>query len=159
MFQKILICSDGSECALKAAAAGAEIARRMGSTVLLLHVFEIPVTPVMLEGGIGLDPALFEPPPPEVQEAVVQRTRRVLEEAGIAFVDLREVGDPAETILKVSERERADLIVLGSRGMGAFQRLLMGSVSDKVLHHARCAVLVVKQHPAHEQRNAKAAAA
>ena len=53
-------------------------------------------------------------------------------------------GDPATAILDVAEKESADLIVMGTRGLGTAERWLIGSVSDKVLHHAHCSVLVAR---------------
>jgi nucleotide-binding universal stress UspA family protein len=56
-------------------------------------------------------------------------------------------GDPADEILKAIDREHADLIVMGARGLGALERLLLGSTSQKILNHAPCSVLVVRQAP------------
>ena len=54
-----------------------------------------------------------------------------------------EGGKPGETICKIAEKESADIIVVGTRGMGAVRRVVLGSVSDYVLHHAHCAVVIV----------------
>jgi nucleotide-binding universal stress UspA family protein len=56
-------------------------------------------------------------------------------------------GDPAEEILVTAKDLDSDLIVMGARGLGGVERVLLGSVSEKVLHHARCPVLIVKARP------------
>jgi nucleotide-binding universal stress UspA family protein len=54
------------------------------------------------------------------------------------------IGDPAEEIVKTTQDFDTDLVVVGARGLGGVARVLLGSVSEKVLHHARCPVLIVK---------------
>ena len=145
MFRKILVCSDGSESALKAAEAGGELARTAKSELVLLHVFEVPLPPSLMPTESGFAALDFSPPPVDVQEAIVRRTAERLKSAGIPFKDRREVAESAEqAILDSADEEGADLIVLGSRGLGAVQRFLLGSVSDRVAHHAKCAVLILK---------------
>jgi nucleotide-binding universal stress UspA family protein len=68
-------------------------------------------------------------------------------EVGYAHLAL---GDPDKEIVRFAEDERADLIVLGSRGLGRLRRALLGSVSDSVVRHAHCPVLVVRQVHTHE---------
>jgi nucleotide-binding universal stress UspA family protein len=53
-------------------------------------------------------------------------------------------GDPASKIIGYSEMEKFDIIIIGSRGMGKFKELIVGSVSNKVLHHAKCSVMLVR---------------
>jgi nucleotide-binding universal stress UspA family protein len=145
MFQKIMVCSDGSESAVKAAAAAGELARTAGSDLVLVHVFEVPLPPSLMPTESGYASLDFSPPPADVQEAIVRRTAERLKSAGIPFKDRREVAESAEqAILDAADEEEADLIVLGSRGLGAVQSFLLGSVSDRVAHHAKCAVLIVK---------------
>src|SRR5687768_2852828 len=62
MFARVLLCSDGSEQALKAAGAAAEVAKRFGGHITALHVFQVPVAPVAAVGAVGLDSAMLEPP-------------------------------------------------------------------------------------------------
>jgi len=145
MFSRVLLCSDGSEQALNAAGAAAEISKRFGGHITALHVFQVPVAPVAAVGAVGLDSAMLEPPNEGVQDAVVQRTSAALESVGAAYTIRRELGfSPAEVILRVANEEQSELIVLGSHGAGAVERFLLGSISDRVVHHAHCAVLIVK---------------
>jgi len=91
-----------------------------------------------------LDPGAVNAYIEQVQDSVARRTGRVLDEAGVPYEILTEVGHPAEVIVRIAEDDGYDLIVLGSRGMTAFKSFLLGSVSDKVSHHAHCPVLIVK---------------
>lgn len=143
MYQKILLCSDGSEGALRAARAAAELTKALNASLTLLHVFQLPVA--LASPVDTVSATVFSPPPKEVQDEVVQRAAEILHAAGVPYADRRETGfSPAEVILRVAGEEGADLIVLGSRGMGAVQRFLLGSISDRVAHHASCAVLIVR---------------
>ncbi len=145
MFSKVLLCSDGSEQSLKAAGVAAEISKGFAAHITALHVFQVPVAPVAAVGAVGLDSAMLEPPNEGVQEAVVKRTTAALESVGAAYTVRREIGfSPAEVILRVANEEKTELIVLGNHGAGAVERFLLGSISDRIAHHAHCAVLIVK---------------
>jgi len=54
------------------------------------------------------------------------------------------IGDPAAEIIEIADKEKADLIIIGSRGLGAIKGVVLGSVSQKVTHHAACPVMIVK---------------
>ncbi|XP_011424268.3 universal stress protein YxiE isoform X2 [Magallana gigas] len=74
-----------------------------------------------------------------------EKYKKKMEEKGLKagkFVTRR--GDPGEAIVHVAEKESCDLIITGSRGMGMIRRTILGSVSDYVLHHAHCPVLICK---------------
>jgi nucleotide-binding universal stress UspA family protein len=145
MFTRILLGSDGSDQSLKAAAHAAEIAKRFDAELIALHVFQVPVAPVTSVGAIGIDAAFLEPPNEEIQEGVIRRTTTELDKAGVPYTVRREIGfSPAEVIVRTAEEIQADLIVLGSHGAGAVERFLLGSTSDRVLHHSPCAVLIIK---------------
>lgn len=147
MFSKILVCTDGSAFAKQAAKVAAEIAQKFGSQVVLLNVYDptiFPAATLGLPGGpLQLDIAAGRYAQ-EAEKSVLEETGRVLQEAQISYRARAELGHPVETILHVAQEEAADLIVMGSIGHGGFERLLLGSVSDGVLHHARCPVLVVR---------------
>jgi nucleotide-binding universal stress UspA family protein len=146
MFTKILLASDGSECAMKAAEAVAELAKKFNASVTVIHVFTLPtsVAPFVGAPGLDLDPALVNRYAEDVQNAVARRTGRILEEAGVPYAIRQEVGHPAEVIIRVAEQDGYDLIVVGSRGLSEIRSFFLGSVSDKVSHHAHCPVLIVK---------------
>lgn len=69
----------------------------------------------------------------------------MLDAQNLAYTPSKEMGHPAATIIRVAEDEKCDLILLGSRGLGEVKRFLLGSVSDAVVHHAHCPVLIVRQ--------------
>ena len=67
-----------------------------------------------------------------------------LVEAGYTAEPMRPIGKPAEEIMKAASKQQADLIVMGAKGLGAVDRIVLGSVSTRVVQHANCAVLVVR---------------
>jgi nucleotide-binding universal stress UspA family protein len=146
MFQHILLASDGSDNALRAAHAAAEIAKKFDARVTLLTVFNPPVMAPPFLGGPEpmIDAEVLTQQAEEIQEAVERRTGQALEQHGVVYEARREVGHPVDHIVGVAEKEHVDLIVMGSRGLGGLQSFLLGSVSDRVLHHAHCPVLIVR---------------
>lgn len=147
MFAKILVCSDGSAKAIEAAQIAAQIACRFGSEVVLLTVYDPSVLPAATMGvpggtlGSTVNAGAFAE---ETQLNVEHETGKVLSEAGIRYKARHELGHPVDRIISAAHDENADLIVLGSRGVGGFERLLLGSVSEGVLRHAHCPVLAVR---------------
>ncbi|HSL02357.1 MAG TPA: universal stress protein [Nitrospiraceae bacterium] len=80
----------------------------------------------------------------EVARKLVEQSVQKLIEAGFTAEPLCRSGNPAETIMKAASKQRADLIVMGAKGLAAIDRFLLGSVSTRVVQHANCAVLVVR---------------
>jgi nucleotide-binding universal stress UspA family protein len=76
--------------------------------------------------------------------AIQSATGKIFADHGVEVTQLREFGHPVDTIVNAAETIHADLIVLGSRGMNGFKALLLGSISDGVLHHAHCPTLVIR---------------
>jgi nucleotide-binding universal stress UspA family protein len=84
---------------------------------------------------------------PEVREAgkrLMQRYGDKLASSGFQIREALRLGKPADEILTVAKQEKADLIVTGAKGLGAIRRVLLGSVSTRVVQHAHCGVLVVR---------------
>jgi nucleotide-binding universal stress UspA family protein len=84
---------------------------------------------------------------PELKEAnlvLIDQSVQKLIKAGFTAEPVYQLGNPAEEIMKVAVKHRADLIVMGAKGLGAIDRFLIGSVSTRVVQHANCAVLVVR---------------
>src|SRR5690348_6988055 len=119
MFTRILVASDGSEHALKAAQAAGEIAQKFGASLTLLSVFDAPVltAPFFGPGEPPIDPQLIERYGQEMMDAIEKQTGAVFEKMGVAYNARREVGHPADMIIDVAAREKIDLIVMGSRGL------------------------------------------
>lgn len=134
--QRIVLGYDGSEHSEKALALATSLARQYGASVVVVHAFpRFPrVTTPTSEDSREIHDAS------KLAESVVKRLRA----AGVeAEPDVLE-GPAAEAILKAAEAHRADLIVVGSRGLGQFRGLLLGSQSDRVLHYAKVPVLVAR---------------
>jgi nucleotide-binding universal stress UspA family protein len=140
MLQNILLVTDGSAPARRAADFAASLAERFGSRVVVLHAYD-PVPSY-----------LGQPYYNEALASVLNRAHALaddavkhLREMGVADVakDVLE-GPAADAILRAAEARKPDLIVLGARGLGTWQGLLLGSVSMAVTQRAECPVLVVK---------------
>ncbi len=137
VFERIVVAVDGSPRSEKTIAVAVDLAQRYGSAVIVLHVREY-------ERYEGSDVDLGPPVPAE--DLVAQTVAR-FEEVGVdAQGEIRRVsaGDTPEQIIEVAAATRADLIVLGSRGMTEWKSLLLGGVANKVVHQAACPVLLVR---------------
>jgi nucleotide-binding universal stress UspA family protein len=146
MFRRILACSDGSDNALRALRVAAEIAKPFGSEVVVVSAFN-PVYADMSSMGVwavAIDPATIDCCARQQWSAVEATARSVFEPAGVPWRFAPMTGPPVEEILCTAEAEQSDLIVVGGRGMTEWQALLLGSVSEGVLHHARCSVLIAR---------------
>ena len=154
---KILLATDGSKEAELAARTAADLAEKTASELHLVHVFGItPWYPIYPEATTPEWVAQEEKNPmleEDLQRTSEQRAREILDtevekarSAGstVAQAHLREGGVAAE-IVTLAEDIGAGLIVMGSRGRGGIRRALMGSVSDSVVRHAHCPVLVVRE--------------
>ena len=138
----ILLATDGSREAVLAARTAVDIAEKTGSELHVIHVHRILPVPYAYRGRYT-EPRP-EPPGGEAR-TLLNRQIREIESAGgkVAGTYLRE-GDPDAEIVTVGEEIGAGLIVMGSRGRGGIRRALMGSVSDFVVRHAHCPVLVIR---------------
>lgn len=147
--KKILAPIDGSENAARAAEVAIRIAKEQGSELEVLHVVTISGLLVSAPVGVGT-PAVSLEDYYEISEKEGKKlVERVVQQAKRAGVDahgevLRSVSSPAYTITENAKGENADLIVIGTRGLGGFKKLLLGSVSSGVVTHAHCAVLVIR---------------
>jgi nucleotide-binding universal stress UspA family protein len=141
MLKHILIGIDGSGPSRHAARFGLSLAAQVGARVTLLTVLEppeiIPVGP--LSGYVVTHPRATPVDANKVQEMLNAISA---EFPAIDKVSLVEVGSAADTICDVAAHQGVDMIVLGSRGLGPGRRFMLGSVSDRVTHHAGCPVVV-----------------
>jgi nucleotide-binding universal stress UspA family protein len=138
MFKTILLATDGSPAARQAIVCAQDLSVRYGAQVIVVYAFQ----PVLKSLGDPYQQQYIKGQLDE-GEAITDPVAEQLRAAGIkAVVELLE-GPPADAILRVAETRECDLIVMGSRGHGAVRSLLLGSVSHKVLAHARVPVLVV----------------
>jgi len=136
--QRIVVGFDGSEHSRKALERAVELAD--GATIAVVAAADIARLQRDPAGGTSpVDPA-----DREARAAALAEARAYLEGRGLAGVFVEGHGNPADVIVQEAEESGADLIVVGTRGLNAARRLLLGSVSTTVVHHAPCDVLVVR---------------
>jgi nucleotide-binding universal stress UspA family protein len=133
---------DGSEASTRAAEIATELARSTRAKLLLVTVIRPP------EGWWGIGGA---PPTPEaLSAALVEGQQQVLTETeerlpldGIEYETVAELGDPTSRLIAVAEDRDAGLIIIGKRGAGLAERVMLGSVADRLCHHSPVPVMVV----------------
>lgn len=134
MFATIVVGTDGSESATRAVARAMDLAARNGAELIVVTAH--PDANV----GYGLSGETYP---------AIDRAKEILAEiegkhaADVNVRTLLREGDPAGVLLDVADETGADLIVVGNRGMAGARRFLVGSVPNRVSHHARCDVLIV----------------
>ncbi len=138
MYERIIVAYDGSTQAQKAFGHALQPAKAFQSEVLVVSVFRPPEPATRVELDAVIDEAR------QKLEAAFAGLRTAGQQAGVRIRTEVMVGHPAEQIIVAAEQESAGLIAMGRRGKGTFGRWLMGSVSEKVLRYAHCAVLVVQ---------------
>lgn len=138
MFKRILVAYDGSEKAKKALEIGIDLAKKYYSK---LYIVEVVDETVFRNSGIL--------PPLEAIEELRKKAEKDIQEAykkaqGLDVVAEVISGDPASSILEYASNKGIDLIVVGSRGLSTFKKILLGSVSSAILNNSTISVLVVK---------------
>jgi nucleotide-binding universal stress UspA family protein len=141
---RILLATDGSEAAELAALRAVDLADATDSELHVVHVGVVPIFLKSYPGTLGYDRKLYEQIEEVSRELLRKQSWRVKAAGGtVAGAHLR-MGEVAMEIVALAEALHAGLIVMGSRGLGGVRRALMGSVSDSVVRHAHCPVLVVR---------------
>ncbi|TJX15351.1 universal stress protein [Tissierella creatinini] len=139
---KILVAVDGSKYSEKALFKARKIAEGLGSDVTILHVIN-PLRDTVYINNRELANEIKKNALARGDE-VIKKSKEVFKDfSGKLFTETK-VGDAVDEIIKFAEEGGFDLLVMGSRGGGAFSRALLGSVSDKVVHHIKTSVLIVK---------------
>src|SRR5215204_7092884 len=149
---KVLLATDGSEEATLAAQSAADLAARTGSELHVVHVGETLGPGYSGYAGYeeGVLPSAQEDLERQAQEALEAQVGRIAVAEGPRAQSHLRMGRPDEEIVALGEEIGAELIVIGSRGLGGVRRALMGSVSDSVVRHAHCPVLVVRREGGQE---------
>jgi len=142
MYSKILLPTDGSKHANKAAEHAIWIARKSGAEIIALTVME---TSSLV--GLPADDLIVRLKEMLEEEASrsLEAVKKLVEESGAGVkITLRtDEGSPADAILRTIEKEEVDLVVMGTSGKHGLDRFLLGSVAEKVVRSAGCPVLVV----------------
>ena len=138
MFKNIVLAFDGSEYSYRALKCAKSLSERFEAKLWLVHVFSYP--PDLL--GYADYEKLFAKRKGAAQ-AILDDARQKLGRTAFRVQDELQEGPESVSILKVAENCEADLIVMGTRGLGTLKGFLVGSVSRKVIHYAECPVMVV----------------
>jgi nucleotide-binding universal stress UspA family protein len=140
-----MVAVDGSTHSKKAAELATDITKLWNAQLYFIHVLEEAKAPSWFKGFAEVEQLgaedyfevverrLFAPLIARAKESKIEGCRGI-----------RARGDPANAILKNAERMKVDLIVMGSRGLGKFSRIILGSVSAKILSNAKCTCITVK---------------
>jgi nucleotide-binding universal stress UspA family protein len=145
MFGSIVVGTDGSETATEAVRQATELANAVGATIHLVSAFE-PVASQRLreERQEAPDDLQWAVNAREDVDAKLKEAAGQVKDGGVEVETYARQGDPADAILDVAEEKNADLIVVGNKGMTGAKRFLLGSVPNKVSHHAPCSVMIIR---------------
>ena len=145
MFDSIVVGTDGSETANEAVRQATELAKAVGSSIELVSAYE-PVSSARLREEAQQVPKDLEwmVNPREDVDATLKAAAEQIGGAGVDVHTHAREGDPADAILDVAEERNSDLIIVGNKGMTGAKRFLLGSVPNKVSHHAPCSVLIIR---------------
>ena len=145
MFRSIVVGTDGSETARKAVDEAIDLAKTVGASVCVVSAYE-PVSQARLreEAKQMPDDLQWMVNPREEVDATLSDAADAVREAGLEVETFAREGDPADAILDVAEEQKADLIIVGNKGMSGAKRFLLGSVPNKVSHHAPCSVMIIR---------------
>jgi nucleotide-binding universal stress UspA family protein len=145
VFKRIVVGTDGSDTAAEAVRHAIELAKSSGAKLDIVSAFE-PVSATRLreeQGELPGDVQHAVGPREDVNVTLDTAVGRAKQE-GVEAKGFPREGDPADAILDVAEQNGADLVVVGNKGMTGAKRFLLGSVPNKVSHHAPCGVYIVR---------------
>jgi nucleotide-binding universal stress UspA family protein len=145
MFKSIVVGTDGSDTASQAVREAIGLAGALGAKLELVSAYE-PVAAQRLseERRQAPEDLQWAINPREDVDATLEAAAAPAREAGVEVDLYARQGDPADAILDVAEERKADLIIVGNKGMTGAKRFLLGSVPNKVSHHAPCSVLIIR---------------
>ena len=145
MFTRIVVGTDGSETAGEAVRQAVDLAKLTGAELSIVSAYA-PVSERRVRDTQDAAPAdvQYEIGPREDVILVLDAAAAAARKDGVEVQTHPVEGDPAEAILTVAEDTKADLIVVGNKGMTGARRFLLGSVPNNVSHHAPCSVIIVR---------------
>ena len=146
--RRILVAVDGSQNAQRALEAAADLAKHLKAELRIAHVVYVPTLFwSMGVPGSAVPTDKIEEDAERVARELLAKAVKFAKDSGVKDVKDELVTDlvsPYQGIVQLAEHDDADLIVLGTRGLGGFRKLLLGSVANSILHYAGCSVLVTK---------------
>jgi nucleotide-binding universal stress UspA family protein len=146
VFTRIVVGTDGSETAAEAVRQAVDLAKLSNAQLSIVSAYE-PLSKRRIEAEKEGAPAdvQYEIGPREDVNLVLDAAAAAARKEGVTEVQTHPVeAEPAEAILSVAEETKADLIVVGNKGMTGARRFLLGSVPNNVSHHAPCSVIIVR---------------
>ena len=145
MFKSMVVGTDGSETAKEAVRQATDLAKRLSATIHLVSAYEpVPEGRLREERQQVPDDLQWMVNPREDVSSTLEQAGDAIREDGVQVETHAREGDPADAILDVAEEKGADLIVVGNKGMTGAKRFLLGSVPNKVSHHAPCSVMIIR---------------
>lgn len=142
MYKKILVPIDGSDSCSNIMDYIKTFGEAYGSKIVLLNVYGLPMMTEYnnypaypLENAYSIE---------KQSEEILKRSKALLGDVSFEIETISEAGNPAATIIDVAEKNECDLIIMCTHGMGTMKRFLLGSVTNKVVHHAHIPVLIVR---------------
>ena len=145
MFARIVVGTDGSDTAAEAVRQAIELAKLSQAKLELVSAYEpIPQQRLKEEAAEVPGDVAYGVGPREDVNATLDNAAGPARNEGVEANTHPREGDPADAILDVAEETGADLIVVGNKGMTGAKRFLLGSVPNKVSHHAPCSVMIVR---------------
>ena len=145
MFSRIVVGTDGSETAKQAVREATELAKQTGASLDVVSAYDpVPASRLREERLQAPSDIEHSVNPHEDVNAILAEAEAEVSGAGVAVRTFARQGEAADAILDVAEQEGADLIVVGNKGMTGAKRFLLGSVPNKVSHHAPSSVLIVR---------------
>lgn len=145
MYGSILVGTDGSETAQEAVRQSIDLARALGARLHVVSAYApLPAQRLRSERAEVPQDVEWMVNPREEVDATLKEAADQAEAAGLKVETFARQGDPADAILDVAEEQGSDLIVVGNKGMTGAKRFLLGSVPNKVSHHAPSSVLIIR---------------
>ena len=141
MISKILVPVDGSDNSLRALDQALFLAKSTGASITAMHVIESPPT-VYVESQKLLNELLANYRKESAK--ILDKCKEIAQKQGLKIETVLAEGDAASNINGYADKESFDLIVIGSRGLGKLKSAILGSTSNKVLHHSKGTVMITK---------------
>ena len=138
VFCKILVCCDGSKHSDKAIKLSCDVAKKYDSDLTIIYVVDKTIRSDVFAGSE------YTKILRKYAQDTILRAQRLAKSQGIEPNVIIKEGNVSEQIIQYSKKSRTDLIVVGSKGLGAVLRFMLGSVSTKIANHSLCSVLIVK---------------
>jgi nucleotide-binding universal stress UspA family protein len=149
-YKKIMIATDGSDCANLAIEKGMELARLSGGTVYAVYVMSTAYLPTMDSGAysfVGINPywePIHEALKNEGQQAI-NYIKKLGEAKGIKVESILLEGYPSDELIRYAEENKMDIVIMGTLGKTGVDRILLGSVAGNLVRHSKIPVMVVRE--------------